>query len=34
MEPLAEAFLPGRVKTGKLEVQESGVVLALGLGPE
>ncbi|KAJ7816525.1 hypothetical protein B0H14DRAFT_2844671, partial [Mycena olivaceomarginata] len=33
-EPLAEAYLPGQVKTGKLEVQESGVVLALGLGPE
>ncbi|KAJ7481477.1 hypothetical protein FB451DRAFT_129695 [Mycena latifolia] len=33
-EPLAEAYLPGHVKTGKLEVQDSGVVLALGLGPE
>ncbi|KAJ7811564.1 hypothetical protein B0H14DRAFT_2606492 [Mycena olivaceomarginata] len=33
-EPLAEAYLPGQVKTGKLEVQESGVVLALGLGVE
>ncbi|KAJ6485646.1 hypothetical protein C8R45DRAFT_930749 [Mycena sanguinolenta] len=34
IEPLAEAYLPGQVKTGKLEVQQSGVVLALGLGPE
>ncbi|KAJ7510506.1 hypothetical protein B0H11DRAFT_1191852 [Mycena galericulata] len=33
-EPLVEAYLPGQVKTGKLEVQSSGVVLALGLGPE
>lgn len=33
-EPLAEAYLPGQVKTGKLEVQDSGVVLALGLGAE
>ena len=33
-EPLAEAYLPGQVKTGKLEVQQSGIVLALGLGPE
>ncbi|KAJ7510507.1 hypothetical protein B0H11DRAFT_1959386 [Mycena galericulata] len=33
-EPLAEAYLPGQVKTGKLEVQSSGVVLALGLGAE
>jgi hypothetical protein len=32
--PLAEAYLPGQVKTGKLEVQDSGVVLALGLGSE
>ncbi|KAF7371037.1 hypothetical protein MSAN_00737900 [Mycena sanguinolenta] len=34
MEPLAEAYLPGQVKTGKLEVQKLGIVLALGLGPE
>ncbi|KAJ7746321.1 hypothetical protein B0H16DRAFT_961522 [Mycena metata] len=34
VEPVAEAYLPGRVKTAKLEVQSSGVVLALGLGPE
>ncbi|KAF7335416.1 F-box domain-containing protein [Mycena venus] len=33
-EPLTEAYLPGQVKTGKLEVQDSGVVLALGLGAE
>ncbi|KAK7017344.1 hypothetical protein R3P38DRAFT_2716808 [Favolaschia claudopus] len=33
-EPLAEAYLPGQVKTGQLEVQDSGIVLALGLGPE
>ncbi|KAJ7249559.1 hypothetical protein B0H12DRAFT_1122184 [Mycena haematopus] len=33
-EPVAEAYLPGRVKTGKSEVQQSGIVLALGLGPE
>ncbi|KAJ6488130.1 hypothetical protein C8R47DRAFT_1126732 [Mycena vitilis] len=31
-EPLAEAYLPGRVKTAKVEVQASGIVLALGLG--
>ncbi|KAJ7671518.1 hypothetical protein DFH06DRAFT_1320315 [Mycena polygramma] len=31
-EPLAEAFLPGQVKTAKLEVQASGIVIALGLG--
>ncbi|KAF8177079.1 hypothetical protein K438DRAFT_1939150 [Mycena galopus ATCC 62051] len=30
-EPLAEAYLPGQVKTAKLEVQDSGIVLALGL---
>ncbi|KAJ6488128.1 hypothetical protein C8R47DRAFT_1320522 [Mycena vitilis] len=30
-EPLAEAYLPGPVKTAKLEVQASGIVLALGL---
>ncbi|KAJ7130292.1 hypothetical protein C8R44DRAFT_978415 [Mycena epipterygia] len=34
VEPLAEAYLPGQVKTGKLEVQDSGIVLALGLGAE
>ncbi|KAJ7039678.1 hypothetical protein C8F04DRAFT_1254950 [Mycena alexandri] len=34
IEPVAEAYLPGQVKTAKLEVQSSGVVLALGLGPE
>ncbi|KAK7055941.1 hypothetical protein R3P38DRAFT_2498831 [Favolaschia claudopus] len=33
-EPLAEAYLPGQVKTGQLEIQNSGIVLALGLGPE
>ncbi|KAJ6489027.1 hypothetical protein C8R45DRAFT_1143455 [Mycena sanguinolenta] len=33
-KPLAEAYLPGRVKTGKPEVQDCVVVLALGLGPE
>jgi hypothetical protein len=32
--PVAEAYLPGQVKTGKLEVQESSVVLVLGLGVE
>ncbi|KAF7375639.1 F-box domain-containing protein [Mycena sanguinolenta] len=32
--PLSEAYLPGQVETGRLEVQDSGVVLALGLGPE
>nr|GAT43029.1 predicted protein [Mycena chlorophos] len=32
--PVAEGFLPGRVKTGKLEVQGHEVVIALGLGPE
>ncbi|KAJ7163907.1 hypothetical protein C8R43DRAFT_989131 [Mycena crocata] len=30
-KPLAEAYLPGQVKTGKLEVQGPGIVLALGL---
>ncbi|KAJ7746319.1 hypothetical protein B0H16DRAFT_961435 [Mycena metata] len=34
IEPLAEAYLPGQVKTAKLEVQTCGVVLSLGLGPE
>ncbi|KAJ7704421.1 hypothetical protein B0H17DRAFT_10931 [Mycena rosella] len=34
IEPLVEAYLPGQVKTGKLEVQDSGIVLALGLGAE
>lgn len=29
IEPLAEAYLPGQVKTGKLEVQDSGIVLAV-----
>ncbi|KAK7055946.1 hypothetical protein R3P38DRAFT_2601025 [Favolaschia claudopus] len=33
-QPLAEAYLPGQVKTGELEVQACGMVLALGLGPE
>ncbi|KAJ7928791.1 hypothetical protein B0H13DRAFT_964871 [Mycena leptocephala] len=33
-DPVAEAYLPGQVKTGKLEVQDSGIVLALGLGAE
>ncbi|KAJ6492782.1 hypothetical protein C8R47DRAFT_422002 [Mycena vitilis] len=31
-EPIAEAYLPGQVQTAKLEVQSTGVVLALGLG--
>ncbi|KAJ7163897.1 hypothetical protein C8R43DRAFT_989117 [Mycena crocata] len=30
-KPLAEAYLPGQVKTGKVEVQDCGIVLALGL---
>jgi hypothetical protein len=29
-EPIAEAYLPGQVRTAHLEVQASGVVLALG----
>ncbi|KAJ6530911.1 hypothetical protein DFH09DRAFT_1409561 [Mycena vulgaris] len=33
-ESLAEAYLPGQVKTGKLEIQDCGVILALGLGSE
>ncbi|KAJ6530909.1 hypothetical protein DFH09DRAFT_1409553 [Mycena vulgaris] len=33
-KPLAEAYLPGQVKTGKLEIQDCGVVMALGLGAE
>ncbi|KAJ7038950.1 hypothetical protein C8F04DRAFT_1392752 [Mycena alexandri] len=33
MEPIAEAYLPGQVKTAQLEVQDSGIVIALGLGP-
>jgi hypothetical protein len=33
-DPVAEAYLPGQVNTGKLEVQDSGIVLALGLGAE
>ncbi|KAK7017338.1 F-box domain-containing protein [Favolaschia claudopus] len=33
-QPLAEAYLPGQVKTGQLEIQESGIMLALGLGPD
>ncbi|KAJ7038935.1 hypothetical protein C8F04DRAFT_331720 [Mycena alexandri] len=33
MEPIAEAYLPGQVKTAQLEVQDSGLVIALGLGP-
>jgi hypothetical protein len=32
-EPIAEAYLPGQVKTGQLEVQNGGIILALGLGP-
>ncbi|KAJ6492755.1 hypothetical protein C8R47DRAFT_1119678, partial [Mycena vitilis] len=30
--PVAEAYLPGQVETAQLEVQDRGVVLALGLG--
>jgi hypothetical protein len=33
-EPIAEAYLPGKVQSARLEVQEGGVVLALGLGPK
>lgn len=33
-DPIAEAYLPGQVKTAQLEIQETGVVLALGLGPK
>ncbi|KAJ7161072.1 hypothetical protein C8R46DRAFT_1194422 [Mycena filopes] len=33
LEPVAEAYLPGQVKTAQLEVQDTGIVLALGLGP-
>ncbi|KAJ6578650.1 hypothetical protein DFH09DRAFT_1310634 [Mycena vulgaris] len=32
-EPIAEAYLPGQVRTAQLEVQDSGIVLAFGLGP-
>ncbi|KAJ7108070.1 hypothetical protein C8R43DRAFT_1243587 [Mycena crocata] len=32
-DPIAEAYLPGQVKTARLEVQDAGIVLALGLGP-
>ncbi|KAJ7613759.1 hypothetical protein DFH06DRAFT_1369377 [Mycena polygramma] len=32
-EPIAEAYLPGQVKTAQVQVQDTGVVLALGLGP-
>ncbi|KAJ7860488.1 hypothetical protein B0H14DRAFT_2745071 [Mycena olivaceomarginata] len=34
IEPLAEVYLRDQAKTGQVEVQESGIVLALGLGPE
>jgi hypothetical protein len=34
MEPIADAYLPGKVQSARLEVQEGGVVLALGLGPK
>ncbi|KAJ7709372.1 hypothetical protein B0H16DRAFT_1631167 [Mycena metata] len=30
-EPIAEAYLPGQVGTAQLEVQDTGIVLALGL---
>ncbi|KAJ7653734.1 hypothetical protein DFH06DRAFT_1417351 [Mycena polygramma] len=30
--PIAEAYIPGQVETAQLEVQDRGVVLALGLG--
>jgi hypothetical protein len=33
-EPIAEAYLPGKVQSARLEVQEWGVALALGLGPK
>ncbi|KAJ7602554.1 hypothetical protein DFH06DRAFT_1152737 [Mycena polygramma] len=32
-EPIAEAYLSGQVKTAQVQVQDTGVVLALGLGP-
>ncbi|KAF7302427.1 F-box domain-containing protein [Mycena chlorophos] len=32
--PVAEGYLPGRVKTGAVEAFDSEIVLALGLGPE
>ncbi|KAJ6492777.1 hypothetical protein C8R47DRAFT_1119741 [Mycena vitilis] len=32
-EPIVEAYLPGKVKTAQVQVQDIGVVLALGLGP-
>ncbi|KAJ7447308.1 hypothetical protein B0H11DRAFT_2248371 [Mycena galericulata] len=32
-EPVDVSYLPGQVKTAQLEVQETGVILALGLGP-
>lgn len=32
-EPLAQCFLPGRVNSGFVEVQQDGVVIALGVGP-
>ncbi|KAJ7108053.1 hypothetical protein C8R43DRAFT_1162615 [Mycena crocata] len=34
MDPIAEAYLPGQVKTAQLEVQDEGVVIGLGLGPK
>ncbi|KAJ7116524.1 hypothetical protein C8R44DRAFT_879890 [Mycena epipterygia] len=33
-EPIAEAYLPGKVETAHIEVQASGIVIAMGLGPE
>ncbi|KAF7307572.1 F-box domain-containing protein [Mycena indigotica] len=32
-EPIAEGYLPDKVKTGKVEVQDCDIILALGLGP-
>lgn len=33
-KPLAECFLPDRVNSGRVEVQNLGVVIALGVGPK
>ncbi|KAJ6492803.1 hypothetical protein C8R47DRAFT_1012885 [Mycena vitilis] len=33
-DPIAEAYLPGQVKTAQVQLQDTGVVLALGLGPK
>ncbi|KAF7293017.1 hypothetical protein MIND_01201000 [Mycena indigotica] len=34
MNGIVHAYLPGRVRTGRVEVQDGSMVLALGLGPE